>query len=743
MFDKGVHFRDNIDPQNRSRTQKSILSSYSIKQNYRESINETLNSDVSAIAKLSDFKDLLIEARTINTTEKGLKSMRRYNKLAIFRQLSFIILIILAFFERPVWCTNKYNEFCRVSPDGVRIPTSNIPYIQIQYYYPIEILVVCFLTYNRYLNQSFLKVNKQKYWFYTIITITVVIIIEDIIKAIFDAYPINISLFLKPLYFISFNRILRRTIKIYAKIIQKVLPIFVIIALNIMFFALLGRIIFYSKSFQQILNRTLTQTFKKDQQNENYFDNFFDSWFNFTVLQTTSNFPDVMMQYYNEHRWAPIVFMTFLLINLILLLNTVLAVFYSNYKKEMENDTKKFFFKNKEKIHEYINKYIITNPNKALSKQNQQLLQSFLKFHVRNQNFPISEQFKLSQELETNSHSKSWILRLFRSVQWNIFTGCLSLFNFTILYIMVPSLSQKTDLDLWASVNFSINLVYLLEQLIQLIIFSKNYFKVKKYYLFDFIASIVIFILILIYYFTGEDSVLPYCMYLICTRLIRFIFILFKFESIKTIFRTVYEFVPLFVNLFGVLIIMFFFFSALGIQNQYLQIQNHIFGGKMTYNYQTQIDDELHTEYYVLNNFNDQATSLVLLFELLIVNNWMLNVQAHQIIMGTKNVRYFFILWYIVSVVVCMNIMVAFIIDHLVNKFNDSDSQNDSAHNYVQQQIQEQKQLSKQHSLKFSIFSQQSEEIFQDLRNTLPHNRDFSKQSIQDLDNEEEEEDEQ
>ncbi|EAR90720.2 cation channel family transporter (macronuclear) [Tetrahymena thermophila SB210] len=713
MFDKGVHFRDNVDSQSRSRTQKSILSSYSIKQNYRESINETLNSDVSAIAKLSDFKDLLIEARTINTTEKGLKSMKTYNKLTLLRQFSFVILILLAFFERPIWCTNQYNDYCRVSPEGVRIPTSNIPYIQIQYYYPIEILVVCFLTYNRYLNQSFLKVNKQKYWFYTIITITLVLITEDIVKATYDAYPINISLFLKPLYFISFNRILRRTIKIYAKIIQKVLPIFIIIALNIMFFALLGRIIFYN------------------QQNENYFDNFFDSWFNFTVLQTTSNFPDVMMQYYNEHRWAPIVFVTFLLINLILLLNTVLAVFYSNYKKEMENDTKKFFFKNKEKIHEYINKYIITNPNKALSKQNQQLLQSFLKFHVRNQHFSASEQFKLSQDLEIKTYSKSWILRLFRSFQWNIFTGCLSLFNFTVLYIMVPSLSQKTDLDLWANVNFCINLVYFFEQLIQLIIFSKKYFKVKKYYIFDFFASIVIITLLLIYYFTGEDSVLPYCMYLICTRLIRFIFILFKFESIKTIFRTVYEFVPLFVNLFGVLIIMFFFFSALG---------QHIFGGKMTYSYQAQIDEELHTEYYVLNNFNDQATSLVLLFELLIVNNWMLNVQAHQIIMGTKNVRYFFILWYIVSVVVCMNIMVAFIIDHLVNKFNDSDNQNDSAYNYVQQQIHEQKQLNKQHSLKFSIFSQQSEDIFQEQRNTLPHNNDFSKQSIQALDEEDEEE---
>lgn len=77
-----------------------------------------------------------------------------------------------------------------------------------------------------------------------------------------------------------------------------------------------------------------------------------------------------MMAYYNEHRWAPLFYICFLLINLILLLNTVLAVFYSNYKKEMEKDTKNFFFKNKEKIHEYIHKYIVTNSDKTLSKQN-------------------------------------------------------------------------------------------------------------------------------------------------------------------------------------------------------------------------------------------------------------------------------------------------------------------------------------------------------------------------------------
>lgn len=47
----------------------------------------------------------------------------------------------------------------------------------------------------------------------------------------------------------------------------------------------------------------------------------------------------------------------------------------------------------------------------------------------------------------------------------------------------------------------------------------------------------------------------------------------------------------------------------------------------MTYAYSDEIDLETGTQYYVLNSFNDIATSLVLLFELLIVNNWMVNVR--------------------------------------------------------------------------------------------------------------------
>ncbi|EGR32482.1 hypothetical protein IMG5_081160, partial [Ichthyophthirius multifiliis] len=43
-------------------------------------------------------------------------------------------------------------------------------------------------------------------------------------------------------------------------------------------------------------------------------------------------------------------------------------------------------------------------------------------------------------------------------------------------------------------------------------------------------------------------------------------------------------------DLFGVLLIMFYMFSAFG---------QHIFGGKMTYNYEEQINSSLYTTHYV------------------------------------------------------------------------------------------------------------------------------------------------
>lgn len=67
------------------------------------------------------------------------------------------------------------------------------------------------------------------------------------------------------------------------------------------------------------------------------FDNFGDAGFWMLVLLTTANFPNFMLPAYKNDRWNCLFFIFFLIIALFLLMNLLLAIFYSNYKKRYEN----------------------------------------------------------------------------------------------------------------------------------------------------------------------------------------------------------------------------------------------------------------------------------------------------------------------------------------------------------------------------------------------------------------------
>ena len=67
---------------------------------------------------------------------------------------------------------------------------------------------------------------------------------------------------------------------------------------------------------------------------------------------------------------------------------------------------------------------------------------------------------------------------------------------------------------------------------------------------------------------------------------------------------------------------------------------------------------------YHLDNFNDLFSSLVTLFTLMVVNNWMVQVHMYVEIMdGNKYYRWFFVMFFYLSVVIGINIVVAFAID--------------------------------------------------------------------------------
>ena len=64
--------------------------------------------------------------------------------------------------------------------------------------------------------------------------------------------------------------------------------------------------------------------------------------FNFLVLQTTANYPDFMLPFYKKNRFAFFFFALYLVIQYLILANTIIAFFYYQYQHNIKNENKKY-----------------------------------------------------------------------------------------------------------------------------------------------------------------------------------------------------------------------------------------------------------------------------------------------------------------------------------------------------------------------------------------------------------------
>lgn len=99
------------------------------------------------------------------------------------------------------------------------------------------------------------------------------------------------------------------------------------------------------------------------------------------------------------------------------------------------------------------------------------------------------------------------------------------------------------------------------------------------------------------------------------------------------------------------------------------------FGGEVNYQNIAILNNDSTPDIYIYVNFNDLANGLLTLFELMVINNWMIITQVYVNITGTYTILYFFIVFYYLCVVIGLNIVIAFSID-MYNSIERLDNQN-------------------------------------------------------------------
>jgi hypothetical protein len=138
-------------------------------------------------------------------------------------------------------------------------------------------------------------------------------------------------------------------------------------------------------------------------------------------------------------------------------------------------------------------------------------------------------------------------------------------------------------------------------------------------------------------------------------RMFKLLTLLYEIKTMRIIIETMRNMIRPLLILCGVLFCIFYMFGLIGML---------MFGGKVRKNLDVIAQDSSIPDNYHLCNFNDFLSSFVTLFTLMVVNNWMVQVQMYVDIMdGNKYYRFYFGLFYYFSVIIGINIVVAYAID--------------------------------------------------------------------------------
>jgi hypothetical protein len=84
------------------------------------------------------------------------------------------------------------------------------------------------------------------------------------------------------------------------------------------------------------LSPNLIDIFVETDQEKFVFKTFGETVVELIVLQTTCNFPDVMMNAYKHHRISFFYFAAFLVLQYLMLVNMTISFFYFHYNNELE-----------------------------------------------------------------------------------------------------------------------------------------------------------------------------------------------------------------------------------------------------------------------------------------------------------------------------------------------------------------------------------------------------------------------
>uniref|UniRef100_A0A8C8AGK0 Ion transport domain-containing protein n=1 Tax=Otus sunia TaxID=257818 RepID=A0A8C8AGK0_9STRI len=466
----------------------------------------------------------------------------------------------------------------------------------------------------------------------------------------YDVRSIRWSRIVRPIFLINFaeSRQIRRAFRSIRNTLPEITYVFLLFMFSLLMFSLMALKLFGERNLQTAEGLP-------------YFKNYLEIVFDLYVLVTTANSPDVMMPAFDFSSWYALFFIAFVIVNTYIFMSLFLAVVYNNYKKHLKNEIRKLAYMKHCKMIEAFN--ILKEEEGA-------------QFVVREAQW--KQLVKLVAPDISNSH-RELLLRISDDEQKGFidkksFVQLADLLNIQVITLKIRS----HPLGQWMPGVYKSAVSRFLRSMVRhrfdtLIIFAaltatilnttlKSTTKYNSQQILD-----IVFIL----------------------RVLRLIRIVDSIQRFRVIMNTLINIVPTMLTFGGLTLVVYCVFAIIGMELFHGKIQFFPANSNAPHSLEcgnAALKDSLFARAkYCKNNFNNFASSFIVLMELTVVNQW------HVFANGFANVtvqpaKLYFIAFHIVMVIIIVNIFVSFILEAFFVEYSLEKSEVETA---IEQKIQE------------------------------------------------------
>ncbi|KAL8169742.1 UNVERIFIED_CONTAM: Two pore calcium channel protein 2 [Gekko kuhli] len=520
---------------------------------------------------------------------------------------------------------------------------------------------------------------------------------------------VRIRRFLRPFFLLQNSSMMKKTLKSIKSTLTEMGGVGLLLVLHLCLFTMFGMLLF-----------ARTQDGQLEKEWKGYFHSLTDSWTTLLVLLTTANNPDAMIAAYSKNRAYSIFFILFIVIGNLVLMNLLTAITYNQFRGYLLKSVQTSFFRRRLGIRAAfevlcylketaVNDDVLCVPTWTLLQVVRKVdMNSHCKKAIieRLKSYPhggglSSAQFQsLFDELDRESvkehpprpvYELPFLQRIqfvFGHSYFEYLGNAVALANIiSVCVVLVLDVEKPPDIrdDFFLGViNCFFILCYLLEMLLKIFALGLRRYLSYTRNIFDGVLTVVLMVLevstFAVYGFPhpgwkpemqGLWSLWDMVRLANMLIVFRFLRIIANMEFMSVVASTLIDLVKNLRAFAGILVVIFYIFALLGtalFRGVVVPVGNvsavNVTSGNTTF----QCGTFEQLEYWP-NNFDDFAAAVVTLWDVMIVNNWHVFLDAYSRFTSPWS-KLYFIAWWLISSVMWVNLFIALLLENFIHKWD-------------------------------------------------------------------------